>query len=162
MFSHSVVSNSSRTVAHPMGCSPRGSSVRGDSPGKNTGVGCHTLLQGIFLTEGLNPGFPHCRQILYHLSHQGSLRILEWVAYPFYRGSSRRRNWTGVSRIASRFFTSWATTEVPKALIVSIIDKIGPLHFGIWPAGPYFIVVLECLIKTQLNSFISQMINSES
>ena len=42
------------------------------SPGKNTGVGCHSLLQGIFLTQRLNLGLPHCRQILYHLSHQGS------------------------------------------------------------------------------------------
>ena len=41
-----------------------------DSPGKNTGVGCHFLLQGIFPTQGSNPGLPHCRQILYHLSHQ--------------------------------------------------------------------------------------------
>ena len=37
-----------------------------DSLGKNTGVGCHALLQGIFLTQGLNPGLLHCRQILYH------------------------------------------------------------------------------------------------
>ena len=43
-------------------------------PGKNTGVGCHFLLQRIFLTQGLNPGLPHCRQTLYCLSHQGSLR----------------------------------------------------------------------------------------
>ena len=43
-----------------------------DFPGRNTGVGCHFLLQGIFLTQGLNPGLPHCRQTLYHLSHQGS------------------------------------------------------------------------------------------
>ena len=43
-----------------------------DSPGKNTGVGCHFLLQGIFLTQGSNLSFLHCRQILYHLSHQGS------------------------------------------------------------------------------------------
>ena len=49
-----------------------GSFVHGDSPGKNTGVGCHALLQGIFPTQGLNPGLLHCRQILYHLSHQGS------------------------------------------------------------------------------------------
>ena len=46
--------------------------VRGDSPGKNTGVSCHVLLQGIFPTQGSNPGLPHCRRILYHLSHQGS------------------------------------------------------------------------------------------
>ena len=54
-----------------------GSSVLGDSLGKNTAVGCHALLQGIFSTQGLNPGLSHCRQILYHLSHQGSPRILE-------------------------------------------------------------------------------------
>ena len=44
----------------------------GDSPGKNIGVGCHALLQGIFLTQGSNTGLPRCRRILYHLSHQGS------------------------------------------------------------------------------------------
>ena len=44
-----------------------------DFPGKNTGVRCHFLLQGIFLTQGSNPGLLHCRQILYQLSHQGSL-----------------------------------------------------------------------------------------
>ena len=44
-----------------------------DSPGKNIGVGCHFLLQGIFLTQELNPGLLHCRQTLYPLSHQGSI-----------------------------------------------------------------------------------------
>ena len=43
-----------------------------DSPGKHTGVGCHSLLQGIFPTQGSNPGLLHCRQILHHLSHQGN------------------------------------------------------------------------------------------
>ena len=51
-----------------------------------------SLLQGIFPTQGSNPGFPHCRQILYRLSHKGSPRILEWVAYPFSSGSSRPKN----------------------------------------------------------------------
>ena len=46
-------------------------------------MGSHSLLQGIFQTEGLNPGLLHCRWILYQLSHQESPRILEWVAYPF-------------------------------------------------------------------------------
>ena len=45
-------------------------------PGKNTGVGCHSLLQGIFLTQGLNPGLLHCRQTPYHLRHQGSSLML--------------------------------------------------------------------------------------
>ena len=43
-----------------------------NSPGQNTGVGSHSLLQGIFPTLGLNPGLLHCRQILYQLSHKGS------------------------------------------------------------------------------------------
>ena len=82
-----------------------------DSPGKNTGVGCHALLQGIFPTQGWNPGLPHYRWILYHLRHQGSPRTLKRVAYPFSRGSFQPRNWTRVSCIAGRFFTCWATRE---------------------------------------------------
>ena len=51
--------------------------------GKSTGVGCCVPLQEIFPTQGSNPRLLHCRQILYQLSHKGSSRILEWVAYPF-------------------------------------------------------------------------------
>ena len=51
-----------------------------NSPGQNTGVGSLTLLQGIFPTQGSNPGLQHCRWILYQLSHKGNPRILEWVA----------------------------------------------------------------------------------
>ena len=60
------------TLCNPMDCSPPDSSVHGDSPGKNTGVGCPALLQSIFPTQRLNPSLPHCRWILYHLRHQGS------------------------------------------------------------------------------------------
>ena len=60
------------TLCNPMDWSPPGSSVHGDSPGKNTGVGCHALLQGIFPTQGSNIVLMHCRQILYHLSSQES------------------------------------------------------------------------------------------
>ena len=84
-----------------------------NSLGQNTGMGSLSLLQGIFPTQGSNPGLPHCRQILYQLSYQGSLRILEWVAYPFSSGSSWPRDWTEVSCIADRFFASWATREAP-------------------------------------------------
>ena len=94
-----------------MDCSPPGSSVHGDSPGKNTGVGNHALLQGLFPIQGLNPGLPHCRRLLYHLTHQGSPRILEWVACPSSRGSSWPRNQTRVSCITGRFFTNWAMRE---------------------------------------------------
>ena len=63
------------TLGDPMDCSPPGFSVHGDSPGKNTGIGCPALLQGIVPTQGSNSGLPLCRQILYHLSHQGSPQI---------------------------------------------------------------------------------------
>ena len=105
------------SLCDPMDCSLPSSSVQPtklfcpwDSPGKNTGVGCHSLLQGIFFTQGSNL---HCRQILYQLSHKGSPRLLEGVAYPFSRGSSQPRNWTRVSCIAEGFFTNWAIREAP-------------------------------------------------
>ena len=62
------------TLCDPVDYSPPGSSVHEDSPGKNTGVGCQALLQGIFPTQSSlpNSGFPHCKRILYLLSHQGS------------------------------------------------------------------------------------------
>ena len=81
------------------------------SPSQNTGVCSLSLLQEIFPTQGLNPGLPHCRWILDQLSHNWSPRILERVAYPFSSGSSWPRNWSGVSCIAGRFFTNWATGE---------------------------------------------------
>ena len=61
--SHSTMSNSLR---------PQGLYSPWNSPGQNTGVGSLSLLQGIFPTQGSNPGFPHCRRILYQLSHKGS------------------------------------------------------------------------------------------
>ena len=68
-----------------------------NSPGQNTEVGSLSLLQGIFPTQGSNPGLPHCRWILYQLRHKESPRKLEWVTYPFCRRSSQPRNWAGVS-----------------------------------------------------------------
>ena len=75
-----------------------------NSPGQNTRVGSLSLLQGIFPTQESNPCLPHCRWIIYQLSHKGSPGIPEWVAYPFSSRSSRPRNQTGVSCIAGRFF----------------------------------------------------------
>ena len=60
-----------------------------------------SFLQGIFPTQVSNPGLLHCRRILNQLSHQGSPRILEWIAYPFSSGSSQPRNQTRVSCIAA-------------------------------------------------------------
>ena len=62
------VAQSCPTLFNPMDCSLPGSSDHGDSPGQNTGVGSLSLLQGIFPTQGWNPGLPLCRQILYSLS----------------------------------------------------------------------------------------------
>ena len=55
-----------------------------DFLGKSPGMGCHFLLQGIFPTRGSNPGLPHCREMLYHLSHQGSLvfKLSLYLTYP--------------------------------------------------------------------------------
>ena len=65
----------------------------------------HALLQGIFPTQESNQGLLHCRWILYHLCHQGSPWILEWIAMPASKGSSQPRNRTRVSCIAGGFFT---------------------------------------------------------
>ena len=73
--------------------------------------GSHSLLQGIFPTQGSNLGLLHCREILYQLSHRGSPRILEWVVYPFSSRFSQLRNRIGISCLAGRFFTSWAIKE---------------------------------------------------
>ena len=93
-------------------------SLPSEPPGKpkNTGVGSLSLLQGNFPNQESNWGLLHCRQILYQLSYKGSPRILEWVAYPFSKGSSQPMNWTGVSCIAGGFFTSWAIREAPSLL----------------------------------------------
>ena len=71
------------TLCNPMDCP-------WNSLAQNIGVGSLSLP---FPTQGLNPGHPHCRQILYQLSHKRSPRTWEWVAYPFSRGSSQPRNW---------------------------------------------------------------------
>ena len=99
------------------------------SPGQNTVVGSLSLFQGIFPTQGSNPGLPHCRRILYQLSHKGSPRILEWVAYPFSRGSSWPGNQTGVSWIAGGFFTNWAIREVLAGAYCETYQKpFSPTH----------------------------------
>ena len=122
-----VLSCSVVTLCDPMDGRPPDSSVHGDPPGKNARVGCHALLQGIFPTQGSSPGLLHCGQILYHLSYQGRPRILEWVAYPFSRGTSPPRNRTGVFCIAGGFFTSWATREVPEYALITYKINMGNL-----------------------------------
>ena len=122
--SRSVVSDSFRPYGLYRPC---------NSPGQNTAVGNLSLLQGIFPTQGLNPGLPHCRQILHQLSHKGSPRILEWVTYPYSSGSSWPRNQTGVSCIAGRFFNDWAMREARDrdkcpGCCPCVLDPQGPKH----------------------------------
>ena len=119
-----LVTQSSLTLCDPMDCGPPDFSVHGDSPGKNTGVGCHALLQGIFPTQELIPGLIHCSQILYCMSHRGSLWILEWVAYPFSRGSSWPRNETQYL-LHYKQIISWATKEAlrSKCLLISWLQS---------------------------------------
>ena len=95
-----------RTLCNSVNCSPWNSS------GQNTGVGSLSLFQGIFPTQGSNPGLPYSRQILYQLSHKGRPRIQGWVAYPFSSRSSQPKNRTGVSCFAGGFFINWAIREV--------------------------------------------------
>ena len=75
------VAQSCLTLCNPMDCP-------WNFLGQDTGVGSLSFRQGIFPTQGSNPGLPRCGQILYQLSHKGSPRILEWVAYPFCSKSS--------------------------------------------------------------------------
>ena len=95
----------------PDGLSPMSFLHPWDFPGKNTGVGCHFLLQEIFPTQGLNPGLPHCRQMLYCLSHQVSPKVCKerWICIhavysvvfplfgtPLSMGFPRQEYWRGL------------------------------------------------------------------
>ena len=82
------------------------------------------------VVQRLNPGLPHCRGILYCLSHHGSPSKLEWVAYPFSRDSSWPRDWIGVSCIAGGFFTSWVTREVPVSVECLLCVRHDALYCG--------------------------------
>ena len=85
-------------------------------PGQNTGVGSLSLLQGIFLTQGSNPGLPVLQADSLPGEPQGTPRILEWVAYPFSSRSSQPRNWTRVSCVAARSLINWAMREASTLL----------------------------------------------
>ena len=110
------------------GIKPRSPALQVDSlpaepPGKpkNTGEGSLSLLQGNFPNQESNQGLLHCRPILYQLSHKGSPRILEWVAYPFSRRSSRPRNQTGISCTAGGFFTNRVIREALSNAVVHFL-----------------------------------------
>ena len=83
-----------------------------NSPGQNTGAGSLSLPFSRGSSQPrIKPRSPTLQMDSLPAEPQGSPRILEWVAYPFFRGSSRPRNWTRVSCIAGRFFANWAMRE---------------------------------------------------
>ena len=104
---------------------PHGPYSPWNSPGQDTGVGSLSLLQGIFPTQGSKPGLPHCRLIFYQLSHKGSPRTLEWVAYPFCSRFSWPRNEAGVPCIAGGFFTSWDIRNQQITKLQILLEKEG-------------------------------------
>ena len=113
-----------------------------DFPGKNTGVGCHFLLQGIFPTQGSNPGLPHCRQMLYRLSYQGSptwVKCMVCSALSSLRQRTPRNDfWQGQQGF-------W------KALFVSVSLDNHPSRFFIWIGGG-----VDCLVQLQGNQHVTQ------
>ena len=102
--------------------------------------------RGIFLTQGSNPGLPHCQWILYQLSHQGNPIILEWVGYPFSRGSSWLRNQSGVSCIAGGFFTNWAIKEALK-------KRNARCNLMTWLWSLYILQIYNLLVTYVANMF---------
>ena len=115
-----LVAQSRLTLCNPLDCSPPGSSVLGDSPGKNSGVGCHALLQAVCMHLYIHTCMKVkvaqscptlCDPMDCIVSRILQARILEWAAFPFSRESSQPRNRTQVSCIVGRFFTTWATRE---------------------------------------------------
>ena len=127
-----------------------------NSPGQNTGVGSLSLLQGIFPTQELKPGLPHCRWILYQLSHKGSPRILEWVVYPFSSRSSWPKNWTGVFCTAGRFSINWAIREALSLVSYLQIWGLNPLSvtsfanisLNMWVIFLFLFIVFPLLCKS--------------
>ena len=116
VLSYSVMSTSLQPHGH---CRLPGSFVHSNSPGKNTGMCCHAFLQGIFPTQGSNQGLLSCRWILYHLSHLGSPRILEWkVAFHLICSGCLFPHCT---RSSSYWLDSWLYPSLPYAVFPTVI-----------------------------------------
>ena len=103
-----------------------------DSPGKNTGVGCYALLQGIFLTQGSNPGLPSCRQILYRLSHQGIIK----------QTTVNLHNFTAIH--------TWQINSMHGITLQTL-----------WLTQVTVILSLQCIVRTKDKDFHTAMTNSQ-
>ena len=116
-----------------MSCGPPGSSVHGASPGKNTRVGCHALLQKIFPTQGWNPGLLHCTQILYRLSHQQSptlnriesckICVLTQIPGHIPEPSSHFPSWCPPAQSNPRFLVGFAWESPERTLAPSTLSQ---------------------------------------
>ena len=105
--------------------------------------------------QGSNPGFPHCRQILCHLSHQGSPRILQWAAYPFSRESSHPRGWTHISYLLHCQACSLPPVKPEHILgITSLLSSLG----GMWVSRHHCFIVWAhtCLMLPLCDSVAKQ------
>ena len=127
-----------------------------NSSGQNTGMGSLFPSPGDLPNPGIEHGLPHCRQILYQLSHKESPRIMDWVAYPFFSRSSQHRNLTGVSCIAGGFLISWAQGKLKNTRVgsLSLLQQIFPTQESNWG-------LLHCrLILYQLSYQLSCISNN--
>ena len=118
-----------------------------NSPGKNAGAGCHSFLQGIFPTKGSKPDLPHYRQILYHLSHQGSpeiywgisfLMILYWsleAAELLAILVLRVEIWLGDGTLNN---ASWSCTQKERCLNLVLCSFGETLQVGWWKWGSHY------------------------
>ena len=135
-----------------MDCSPPGTFVHGDSPGRNTGVGCHAFLQGIIPTQGSNLGVLHCRWILYRLSRQGSPLHLHTLICSFYaclcvgRGRVMKTQW----KMLPRSLLDWINLNLIQNCEKSyILYQVSPENF--WKK-----LSCQCLDQRRFNSGVSR------
>ena len=106
------------TLCDPMDCSPPGSSVHGNSPGKDTGVGSHSLLQEIFSTQGSKPGLPLCQWILYHLGSQGSpILMSEFQISRFSVTMRSSQEYNNVINIVNMDVKAWILLAIPASSV---------------------------------------------
>ena len=130
-----VESDSSR----PHGLQPTRLLRPWDFPGKSTGVGCHCLLRGIFPTQGLNPGLPHCRQTLYHLSHQGGPWIERLI-----KNSVEELGFRGTQFCCITLFSAPCFSVSSHDLLFTSVTGLGPTQIQ------YDLILTVTPTKTQL------------